>query len=684
MIVKGEYENSSDINNSLKITHIGNYMYVGGDFNISTTGSNDGCLTDGLIEIGGNFYQSGDSNNFNVSDGLTVKLSGSGDQYVYMEDSGVGYGHFSNLVISKESGSVILESDVYVTKYLITNSPDIINLNSYDIYNEEGNVYEVKNIIEEIGFTNLQTNENEDITLNLNTDLINDLNLSINITNDSPEVIDSIEYDGNGSVVFYVKSDAYGSAGYSVEIVYNDLNCSETFELNVIENKTPTIEVPDEIVLNENFGEFNLSVYVNDYNGDDLTLKLFEDNNLTNYPAEINLTQADYEQNVTISLTSKDNIDGNDTLHITVSDGDNNITTSIPIIINKIIYTPQIAISDIDIYKKETNFSVNTVNNENAILKISVDYPEILQIYPNEINITNDGNNTVDIVLNPLESGFVKVKFTLIDSNETIEKEIYVNIQDSIKIIPSKTIINTDENVTFNVDIYDDEFNSSSIIWKINYEEVNTSSSFTYQFKEPGNYIVKCIAGDNENNVTDSVLIKVLNNNLTYNILSGWNFLSLPAKGHLDYYDVKTLFNGIAYIYKYHNGWMLFDNEEVKDVTLDKFTTINSNEGFIIYSDNNFSITYPVDLNENNTTDIGKFYTEGWHLIGVNDDMSVDEYINLLSLQGYKLVAIWQYVNNEWQFYSPNIALKELAKNKGYPTFNELSRFLGYWIYIEK
>jgi Bacterial Ig-like domain (group 1) len=82
-------------------------------------GSTAGLLTAGLLEIGGNFTQSGDAESFSASGGHVTDFHGSGLQQAVFgtPGSGAGTSHFAHLVLGGSVG-VQLNSDVYAAGQL--------------------------------------------------------------------------------------------------------------------------------------------------------------------------------------------------------------------------------------------------------------------------------------------------------------------------------------------------------------------------------------------------------------------------------------------------------------------------------------------------------------------------------------------------------------------------------------
>ncbi|QSZ40863.1 hypothetical protein GJV85_01600 [Sulfurimonas aquatica] len=113
--VVGNYINTSDTAGNLVMTNSLDYMYVVGNFTMSATADNNLSLTDGTLQITGNFTQTGSAFGFNPNTAHTTILSGTSLQTISFEDPGLGASNFHHLNITNISlGGISLLSDTYV------------------------------------------------------------------------------------------------------------------------------------------------------------------------------------------------------------------------------------------------------------------------------------------------------------------------------------------------------------------------------------------------------------------------------------------------------------------------------------------------------------------------------------------------------------------------------------------
>ncbi|MDE7423660.1 MAG: hypothetical protein K2N51_08210, partial [Lachnospiraceae bacterium] len=102
----------------LRMNSAEDYVRVQGDFYTSALYSNAGYLTDGVLELKGNFEQTSknETNNFTASKNHIVLLSGNKKQEINFANVGSNYSYFANLEITNESeeGVVFGTNDVMV------------------------------------------------------------------------------------------------------------------------------------------------------------------------------------------------------------------------------------------------------------------------------------------------------------------------------------------------------------------------------------------------------------------------------------------------------------------------------------------------------------------------------------------------------------------------------------------
>lgn len=128
--VKGDYriqrEDGYHSKGKLIMTNESDIVRVAGDFVMQSTVSHKDCLTNGVLEIGGDFLQNkGSAVNFQASGNHTVVLNGSDEQTVSF--TSYEYSMINNLKITNSSESgITFRGRVYVTG-TIYNSTSVIN-----------------------------------------------------------------------------------------------------------------------------------------------------------------------------------------------------------------------------------------------------------------------------------------------------------------------------------------------------------------------------------------------------------------------------------------------------------------------------------------------------------------------------------------------------------------------------
>lgn len=112
----------------LNMTNEKDYVKVEGNFITASKMNHAGLLTEGNLEIKGNFeqYINNSYDNFNTSGNHTVILSGNNEQFVTMEYSSETESKFTRLEIRNQSvDGVEIAGNVYVTNYLNDNGNNV-------------------------------------------------------------------------------------------------------------------------------------------------------------------------------------------------------------------------------------------------------------------------------------------------------------------------------------------------------------------------------------------------------------------------------------------------------------------------------------------------------------------------------------------------------------------------------
>jgi len=339
--------------------------------------------------------------------------------------------------------------------------------------------------------------------------------------------------------------------------------------------------------------------------------------------------------------------------------------------------------------------SVSFYEGETAKLELNISDPDMDEL---NVSITSDGNvveipqsdltvsydqykNTlfIPVVAKNTGEGIVSIKVS--DAEYSVVKDINVTVQNCIKTTADKKTAVVGEGVTFNVYLASEDLSSVCTL-----EDENISSTeFEYSFKTPGLKTVTCYAIGTDGVVASySLSIDVYAGYENYQLKSGWNFISLPVKEELNEEELNETFKNISVMFKYHNGeWFVRGSDKY---TLNTFTTLNSKEGFVVYSDEDQILEIPVKTFQNDYDDMEDFNKPGWYLVGVNSDKNVSDIDKMIGDKGFKLLYLWVYDNSLkiWKFYSPNSLIEEMALNKGYQKAEEVDAKSGFWVYILK
>ena len=179
--------------------------------------------------------------------------------------------------------------------------------------------------------------------------------------------------------------------------------------------------------------------------------------------------------------------------------------------------------------------------------------------------------------------------------------------------------------------------------------------------------------------VVASAMLVSLNADQTINLFQGWNLIGTYVQSA----DLNSLNNSSVNIaWKYAGGkWQAFSSNATLNALIDKhniekFTSVNSGEGFWVNSTNKTSITF-----SGNPVNSQLQINSGWNLLTLtsNTPLSVDYFKNAS--------AIWKWnsKNQKWAVYSsdPNLQSKiaELVKIGNIETFNSINPGEGFWVY---
>ena len=130
----------------------------------------------------------------------------------------------------------------------------------------------------------------------------------------------------------------------------------------------------------------------------------------------------------------------------------------------------------------------------------------------------------------------------------------------------------------------------------------------------------------------------------------------------------------------------MWDKTNTLDPTLamNRFASINSKEGFLIKANAPMSMTFPIDETKNDPDGFTTFYGTGWYLVRVNVDKTAEEINTLVEAQGYALKYIYKLENGQWELNTPDTLLDSQIDSTITRIEGKISRFKGFWVYVEK
>ncbi|MDQ1339929.1 MAG: hypothetical protein QG567_1085 [Campylobacterota bacterium] len=169
----------------------------------------------------------------------------------------------------------------------------------------------------------------------------------------------------------------------------------------------------------------------------------------------------------------------------------------------------------------------------------------------------------------------------------------------------------------------------------------------------------------------------------TAEVVSGWNLMSLPTRAYMNLNDLIETFGvnagKIDYLAKYDSiGWSYF-LVDVHSETVDRFTSLSSNEGFWLKASSGFELKYTMPEDISSADEVLPL-SAGWNLAGFNSDKTPQEIKNLYA--GYGIESIWIYKNGKWSVYIPDIAKNALVSTT-IPRITTISKFDGVWINVK-
>jgi hypothetical protein len=277
------------------------------------------------------------------------------------------------------------------------------------------------------------------------------------------------------------------------------------------------------------------------------------------------------------------------------------------------------------------------------------------------------------------------VNLTLNDYNSSINKEIYnfyYNLEHNLSVFSNSDILNdyavTRNNVFCDFN-YTENILPTGALFVNSY--CNNVSFIDYDFnKSYISYNKKTFAVNNDDfiinlpkNLDEGLYVDKVyfrSKNDFFKLEKGWNLVTFKNDVNLSDYNFS-----LVWMYK-NNKWYGFSkNTEIKNyfVKHNMYTEkVSANDGVWIYSDKLKDLNIKVKKGE-----IDYNLTKGWYLISFPSyiDLNLSFFSNV-----YKIKQIWVYDNDKWKFFSNDMSLQNLAKEKGYNLIKEINE-KGFWAY---
>jgi surface protein len=226
--------------------------------------------------------------------------------------------------------------------------------------------------------------------------------------------------------------------------------------------------------------------------------------------------------------------------------------------------------------------------------------------------------------------------------------------------------------------------------------EGNPTGSNPYTFANIGTYEINATFTSGGDTYTKSIYVTATATDLNVTLHPGKNYISLPAKGVLDRYALKNVFNDprITIITKYDNRWSYWKNSDLLEhasLGVDRFNSLSSKEGCIVYVGgvSSFDVAFPLDASANSVeVPALEWMSAGWYLIGVNDDINPNSITPLITAKNKTLkeIKLYRYNTttgtNDLYFFTPDSTYDATIKTT-IPRIDTIYKHEAFWIHVE-
>lgn len=343
------------------------------------------------------------------------------------------------------------------------------------------------------------------------------------------------------------------------------------------------------------------------------------------------------------------------------------------------------------------SIGVSQSNHRTLFLEASVNYPTMLALTPywesSGVEAAVYEHSDLQLQLTPKTTGTARVTLRLHDTEgNSATRSFNVTIVPAVNINVSEVKATVPFSVDFEATVEAAFGEVTAVMWDFNdsadttgLRELNASHTFTAS----GDYSVKVTvlnADFRRAAATRSIL--VLDDNVSWQIKAGWNYLSLPTSTHLDEEGLQALFasQSVRYLIKQSgSGWAYWDRNLSANpqMQMNRFSALDSAEGFALYADEDLVIELPVNR-DNDPDALRQLYGDGWYLVGVNATMTVEALTALVASKGRQLRLV-EYIDPEGTLhvYTPDTALDAQISQR-FPRLEQVERTWGFYIQIEE
>ncbi|PID30271.1 MAG: hypothetical protein CR982_01250 [Candidatus Cloacimonadota bacterium] len=425
----------------------------------------------------------GDDLTLSVSGNTNVNVAFDGLVAVFSAPLNWNGSEIITITVNDNSSKAVTSDDVEIIVNPVNDAPTISLPDSFT-FDEDGTLVEdLSSYINDL--------DGDDLTLSAS----DNSNVMVTFVGTVATFSGVENYNGTETITITV-NDNQGKvvASDTVEIIVNSVN------------DAPNITLPNLFTFDEDSSlEVDLSQYIEDVDGDDLTLSVSGNTN-------VNVA---FDCLVAV-FSAPLNWNGSETITITVNDNSSKAVTSdtVEVVVFPVNDAPVMELPETITYNEDdiltVDFSqyIEDVDSDDLILSVSGLVNTIVTIDQFIVTFSN--------VENWNGSETIMFKLHEISSKEIVSGDVIVNVLpvNDAPIIVSFSPINpslfvTNSNpITFDVTAEDVD-SDISYSWTLDGESVNDDSTFTHEFTQNGDYEVKVVVSDGELEISQTWSVEV-------------------------------------------------------------------------------------------------------------------------------------------------------------------------------